>query len=166
MCSRARHASSRRRQGIAHHPRRLYRQQPPPRFAHSRSRPASRVPRAGTLSAPVSTRQIWTALQHHGPNHLGLWLIAERVGRARGGGARPSGGDGARPAARPLLFGGAPLETPLSKRSASRDSMRRIRPATLLSPSACNPRCLLDILLKSYSNAEDLKRLTHAAHTH
>ena len=28
-----------------------------------------------TVSASLSTRQTWTALQHDGPNHLGLWLI-------------------------------------------------------------------------------------------
>ena len=34
-------------------------------------------------SAPLSTRQIWTAIQHDGPNHLGLWLIRRRRFRCR-----------------------------------------------------------------------------------
>ena len=34
------------------------------------------------VSASLSTRQTWTALQHDGPNHLGLWLI--RSGRSPG----------------------------------------------------------------------------------
>ena len=29
------------------------------------------------MSAPQSTHQIWTALQHDGPNHLGLWCVLE-----------------------------------------------------------------------------------------
>ena len=28
----------------------------------------------------MSTRQIWTAIQHNGPNHLGLWSIRTAVG--------------------------------------------------------------------------------------
>ena len=30
---------------------------------------------AADVSASLSTRQIWTAVQHDGPNHLGVWLI-------------------------------------------------------------------------------------------
>ena len=39
-------------------------------------RPAKKA--AAAVSASLSTRQIWTALQHDGRNHLGLWLIRQR----------------------------------------------------------------------------------------
>ena len=34
--------------------------------------------------APLSTRQTWTALQHDGPDHLGLWLTQEDFQRVLG----------------------------------------------------------------------------------
>ena len=48
------------------------------RPAHSP--PPPRGLAAAAVSASVSTRQIWTALQHDGPDHLGLWLIRRRAG--------------------------------------------------------------------------------------
>ena len=50
-----------------------YRPTPPTAWRSGRSR-WTRVP-------SLSMRQLWTAVQRDGPNHLGLWLIRRRVDR-------------------------------------------------------------------------------------
>ena len=38
-----------------------------------------------SVGASLSTRHTWTALQHDGPNHLGLWFSIRRSGTRLGG---------------------------------------------------------------------------------